>query len=180
MCTGYAKPPGVRYFGLFLTCMGASGCVPGVLAYVRQSHFMLATSILSFLTALEQHRLTIEACCLNSCHHRHGWHWWHFRYDGLPPGRLPPIHSRHLGNHGLPIHDAHPPRCQHLLLYQMEQGSKRGQARSRGNTQLVLHDLTYDTTIYFHDFKQGFPVCMCTTCIILDYSRAFTVNTYDH
>ncbi|TEB33624.1 MFS general substrate transporter [Coprinellus micaceus] len=33
MVTGYAKANGVRYFGLFLTNMGASGCVPGVLAY---------------------------------------------------------------------------------------------------------------------------------------------------
>ncbi|EAU83959.1 hypothetical protein CC1G_09841 [Coprinopsis cinerea okayama7 len=33
LCTGYASQPGVRYFGLFLTNMGASGCVPGVLAY---------------------------------------------------------------------------------------------------------------------------------------------------
>ncbi|KAJ3507700.1 hypothetical protein NLJ89_g6162 [Agrocybe chaxingu] len=29
----YAKPHPVRYFGLFLTNMGATGCVPGVLAY---------------------------------------------------------------------------------------------------------------------------------------------------
>ncbi|KAF6751159.1 major facilitator superfamily domain-containing protein [Ephemerocybe angulata] len=33
MCTGYTSSPGVRYFGLFFINMGASGCVPGVLAY---------------------------------------------------------------------------------------------------------------------------------------------------
>ncbi|KAJ3519094.1 hypothetical protein NMY22_g13355 [Coprinellus aureogranulatus] len=33
MITGYGKLNGVRYFGLFLVNMGASGCVPGVLAY---------------------------------------------------------------------------------------------------------------------------------------------------
>ncbi|KAF5354929.1 hypothetical protein D9756_005403 [Leucocoprinus leucothites] len=31
--TGYAKPNGARYLGLFLVNAGASGCVPGVLAY---------------------------------------------------------------------------------------------------------------------------------------------------
>jgi len=31
---GWANPNGARYFGLFLINMGASGCVPGVLAYV--------------------------------------------------------------------------------------------------------------------------------------------------
>ncbi|KAJ2912564.1 hypothetical protein MD484_g7862, partial [Candolleomyces efflorescens] len=33
LITGYGKQNGVRYFGLFLVNMGASGCVPGVLAY---------------------------------------------------------------------------------------------------------------------------------------------------
>ncbi|KAF6748836.1 major facilitator superfamily domain-containing protein [Ephemerocybe angulata] len=33
MVTGYGKGNGVRYFGLFLTNMGASGSIPGVLAY---------------------------------------------------------------------------------------------------------------------------------------------------
>ncbi|EAU83297.2 hypothetical protein CC1G_10738 [Coprinopsis cinerea okayama7 len=33
MITAYAGPAGARYFGLFLVNMGASGCVPGVLAY---------------------------------------------------------------------------------------------------------------------------------------------------
>ncbi|KAJ7783325.1 major facilitator superfamily domain-containing protein [Mycena metata] len=31
--TGYAKQNGVRYFGLFLSAAGSSGCVPAVLAY---------------------------------------------------------------------------------------------------------------------------------------------------
>ena len=31
---GWAKLPGARYFGIFLANMGASGCVPGVLAFV--------------------------------------------------------------------------------------------------------------------------------------------------
>jgi len=31
--TGYHKNNGVRYFGLFLINIGASGCIPGVLAY---------------------------------------------------------------------------------------------------------------------------------------------------
>lgn len=34
LVTAYAKPNGARYFGLFLADAGASGCVPGVLAYV--------------------------------------------------------------------------------------------------------------------------------------------------
>ncbi|KAF5313401.1 hypothetical protein D9611_008574 [Ephemerocybe angulata] len=33
MITGYTNTSGTRYFGLFLVNMGASGCVPGVLAY---------------------------------------------------------------------------------------------------------------------------------------------------
>ncbi|KAH6913607.1 major facilitator superfamily domain-containing protein [Coprinopsis sp. MPI-PUGE-AT-0042] len=33
MITGYSSANGARYFGLFLVNMGASGCVPGVLAY---------------------------------------------------------------------------------------------------------------------------------------------------
>ncbi|KAJ2919769.1 hypothetical protein MD484_g670, partial [Candolleomyces efflorescens] len=33
MLLGYAKQPGVRYFGIFLTNMGGSGCIPGILAY---------------------------------------------------------------------------------------------------------------------------------------------------
>ncbi|KAF9451973.1 MFS general substrate transporter [Macrolepiota fuliginosa MF-IS2] len=33
LLTAYAKPSGVRYFGLFLTTAGTSGCVPSVLAY---------------------------------------------------------------------------------------------------------------------------------------------------
>ncbi|KAF5341749.1 hypothetical protein D9611_001465 [Ephemerocybe angulata] len=33
MVTAYGGSNGVRYFGIFLTNMGASGCVPGVLAY---------------------------------------------------------------------------------------------------------------------------------------------------
>jgi len=33
MVTAYAGPSGARYFGVFLINMGASGCVPGVLAY---------------------------------------------------------------------------------------------------------------------------------------------------
>ncbi|KAF5335279.1 hypothetical protein D9611_011760 [Ephemerocybe angulata] len=33
MVTGYGKLNGVRYFGLFLINMGASGCIPGILAY---------------------------------------------------------------------------------------------------------------------------------------------------
>ncbi|TFK29438.1 high-affinity nicotinic acid transporter [Coprinopsis marcescibilis] len=33
MITGYTNLNGTRYFGLFLVNMGASGCVPGVLAY---------------------------------------------------------------------------------------------------------------------------------------------------
>ena len=36
MITGYGKHNGVRYFGLFLVNMGASGCVLGVLAYVSR------------------------------------------------------------------------------------------------------------------------------------------------
>jgi len=34
---GFAKGNGVRYFGIFLANAGASGCVPGVLAYVSRS-----------------------------------------------------------------------------------------------------------------------------------------------
>lgn len=34
LVTAYAKLHGARYFGLFLVNAGASGCVPGVLAYV--------------------------------------------------------------------------------------------------------------------------------------------------
>lgn len=37
LVTAYAKPNGVRYFGLFLANAGASGCIPGVLAYVSGS-----------------------------------------------------------------------------------------------------------------------------------------------
>ena len=33
MVTGYTNGNATRYFGLFLVGMGASGCVPGVLAY---------------------------------------------------------------------------------------------------------------------------------------------------
>ncbi|KAF6760841.1 major facilitator superfamily domain-containing protein [Ephemerocybe angulata] len=33
MVTGYGNLNGVRYFGLFLINMGASGCIPGILAY---------------------------------------------------------------------------------------------------------------------------------------------------
>lgn len=33
MVTGYAKPNGARYFGIFLINMGATGCVPATLAY---------------------------------------------------------------------------------------------------------------------------------------------------
>jgi MFS family permease len=40
--TGYAKANAGRYIGLFLTNMGASGCVPGVLAYVRQESLIFA------------------------------------------------------------------------------------------------------------------------------------------
>jgi predicted exporter len=34
MITGYAKPHGARYLGLFLINMGASGSIPGIIAYV--------------------------------------------------------------------------------------------------------------------------------------------------
>jgi len=33
MITGYAKPHGARYLGLFLINMGASGSIPGIIAY---------------------------------------------------------------------------------------------------------------------------------------------------
>ncbi|KAH6903110.1 major facilitator superfamily domain-containing protein [Coprinopsis sp. MPI-PUGE-AT-0042] len=50
MCTGYASAPGVRYFGLFLTCMGASGCVPGVAYHsnniVSQSKRAVSTAVI--------------------------------------------------------------------------------------------------------------------------------------
>ncbi|TFK44848.1 major facilitator superfamily domain-containing protein [Crucibulum laeve] len=35
--TAYAKPNGARYFGLFLVNAGASGCIPGVLAYAANN-----------------------------------------------------------------------------------------------------------------------------------------------
>lgn len=41
--TGYAKANAGRYIGLFLTNIGASGCVPGVLAYVRQESLIRTT-----------------------------------------------------------------------------------------------------------------------------------------
>lgn len=34
MITGYATPHGARYLGLFLINMGASGSIPGIIAYV--------------------------------------------------------------------------------------------------------------------------------------------------
>ncbi|TFK29439.1 MFS general substrate transporter [Coprinopsis marcescibilis] len=51
LATGYASQPGVRYFGLFLTNMGASGCVPGVLAYhsnniTKQSKRAVSTAVI--------------------------------------------------------------------------------------------------------------------------------------
>lgn len=53
IATGYAPQPGVRYFGVFLTTMGASGCVPGVLAYV--SIFASSTRPIVLIASLMQH-----------------------------------------------------------------------------------------------------------------------------
>ncbi|KAF9012461.1 major facilitator superfamily domain-containing protein [Cyathus striatus] len=54
LITAYAKVNGVRYFGLFLVNAGASGCVPGVLAYSANnitSHSKRAVSTATIIAA---------------------------------------------------------------------------------------------------------------------------------
>jgi MFS family permease len=48
MITAYGRLNGVRYFGLFLVNMGASGCVPGVLAYASHPFNSFSVQELTF------------------------------------------------------------------------------------------------------------------------------------